>query len=84
MQDKLYEGRCIGGPLHGREMVSRFPKGLLLVHKPAEMCWLYDWDDSQKVFRVRVDSAGGIWRDLDTAKRLQAAEEFDYDVVAMP
>jgi len=78
MAEHLHEGVCRGGPLDGQPGQSRFPKGFLLVDRPADRCWIYEWTGSE--FQVRDPQPMPV----DTAKRWRAAEEATYDVVAAP
>lgn len=71
-----WDGPCVGGPMDGREGQSRYPKGFLLIDRPAGRCWLYDWDGERFVCR----SADGA--EYDAANGLRAGEEFTYDVRA--
>lgn len=77
-EEKLFEGPCIGGPLDAVTMTCRFSKGFLLVDKPNNHCWIYDRKGD--CFEVRNEAP----MELDLSKRLRAAEEFDYDVIAAP
>jgi hypothetical protein len=72
--------RCVGGPLDGKDTISRFPKGFLVVDKPAGRCWLYD---------IAADESGWILREgypqaWDRQKSEEAAEGSDYDVLVIP
>ena len=80
---KIYEGVCHGGPLNGQEMVSRFPKGFLLVDKPASTCWIYEWDEETSSFQVRSEEPMEVFTEGDK-NRYRAAEESNYDVIAAP
>lgn len=73
----IFTGPCVGGPYAGRTMTCRYPKGFLLVDRPTSRVWLYD--STGDTFTCRD---GGTPMKADTAKRLQAAEEPDYDVMA--
>lgn len=76
----LFEGICFGGPLTGETMHSRYPKGFLLVDKPTNRCWLYDWSADSETFTVRDEQA----MEVSKEGRYRAANEFDYDVIAAP
>lgn len=77
-----YEGVCHGGPLNGQTMVTRYPKGFLLVDKQVRKCWIYEWDSETSSYQVRQEEPMDL---LDGEKnRFRAAEEFNYDVVAAP
>lgn len=82
----VYEGLAVGGPLDGETVQSRYPKGFLLVDKPNNRAWVYDYDEGHNKSGDRLaDRSRFVAREqytLDHAKRLRAAEEFDYDVRA--
>lgn len=78
-----YEGECHGGPLNGQTIVSRFPKGFLLVDKPANHCWIYEWDESISSFQVRQEEPMEC-QTSGEKNRYRAADEFNYDVIAAP
>ena len=81
MDKLLYEGICFGGPIHGEVAISRFPKGFLLVDKPANQLWIYEWDSASGTFSVRQNDPMEVY--LEGPKnRFRAAEESNYDVIA--
>lgn len=59
---------------------ARGSRGVLLVDRPAEECWIYEWDPSGLVFRVRDEEPMVVITD----GRIKAAEEMSYDVIAAP
>lgn len=71
------------GPMDG-EMLPRREhsgvKGILLVDKPDQWCWLYDWNEDLAKYVCR----NPIGMSLDDERRWTAAESGDYDVVAAP
>lgn len=77
MDDKLFTGLCIGGPMQGEEGESRFPKGFVLVDKPNGLAWIYDWDSESETFQAREEVV------YDPEKAFGAAEGIDYDVRAL-
>lgn len=80
--EELYEGLCYGGPLDGTVMTSRADrgrKGFLLVDKPNNHCWIYEWDGND--FRVRDGEPMEV-QTVGEKNRFRAAEEFNYDVIA--
>lgn len=79
----LYEGPCFGGPLNGQDMVSRFPKGFLLVDKPNNRCWIYEWSVPALAFKVRDESPMQVQTEGEK-NRYRAAMEPNYDVIAAP
>lgn len=80
MDSNLYEGRCVGGPLDGRDAESRFPKGFIYVDVPGERVWVYDYrEESPSV------PAAFIAREVDNLSRPKAekaAAGSTYDVRA--
>lgn len=80
-QHELFEGTARGGPLDGTDQNSRFPKGFLLVDKPGNRVWIYDYTDGE--FVVRVDEGEELVSDPSaTHNRYRAADERSYDVRA--
>jgi hypothetical protein len=90
MHKVLYTRKCIGGPLNGQEAMSRFPKGFLLVDKPTNRVWIYDLvqgegltdPDTWKCREPEEKYTDIHWYTFDPKRGRQAANEFDYDVVA--
>jgi len=78
----LNKGLAHGGPMHELEVSSRYPKGILVVDRPNNLAWLYDWSEEAKVFNIRLGYENGQTLDYDS--RIRAAEEPDYDVRALP
>lgn len=83
----MHEGVCVGGPLDGQQAASRFPRGFLLVDRPAGECWLYDWRDDDGTFVVRAAEPLPVKEgpaDGPADSRYRAAAEPFYDVLAAP
>lgn len=78
-----YWGMCHGGPLEGKEAVSRFPKGFLLVDKATNRCWIYDYDKEQHTFSARQEEPMEVQTEGEK-NRYRAALEPNYDVLAGP
>lgn len=79
----VLEGVAHDGPLDGATMTSRRPAGVILVDRPAGLCWLYDWRDA--AFYARTTDGQPLVRDPAAADNLErAAEEGDWDVQAAP
>lgn len=72
-----YTGTAHGGPLDGQTLDSRFPKGVLVVNKPGNHCWLYERTLGNFVVR---DPDGEPW---DRERSRTAADGVDYDVRAL-
>jgi hypothetical protein len=80
-QHELFEGDCRGGPLDGQPGQSRFPKGFLLIDKPNNRVWIYDFANGE--FVVREAEGVELVSDLAAShNRFRAAEERSYDVRA--
>ncbi len=76
-------GPCTGGPLDGQTLISRYPKGVLVVNRPTDSAWVYDWDGTK--FAARSDEPDELVEDGDADKnRWRAALEGNYDVMALP
>lgn len=77
---RWYAGLVDDGPppYNGKLIVSRFPKGVLLVSKPRQRAWVLDFDAAGGLYRCR-DAAGSP---LDFNGRWRAAEEPNYEVRA--
>lgn len=78
-----YEGVCRGGPLAGEKQSSRFRKGFLLVDKPANQCWVYEWNPDTGEFNARDESPMEV-QTVGDKNRYRAAMESNYDVLAAP
>jgi hypothetical protein len=78
----LHTGRCIGGPLDGREVSVRYPIGFLAVDRVAGLAWLYRLD-ADGAFRLVEDGQGRTVRPLDEDGRRQVVDDPRYDVLAV-
>lgn len=80
-EHELFSGTARGGPLDGTDQESRFPKGFLLVDKPNNRVWIYDYTDGE--FVVREEEGVELVSDPDAShNRFRAADERSYDVRA--
>lgn len=82
----MSEFPCVGRPLDGQPLIRRAghgEKGVLLVDRVADACWIYEWDEERQVFVVRDEAP---MRPLTEGpkNRYRAAIESSYDVVAAP
>lgn len=87
VENPLYSGVCVGGPLDGQDASSRFPKGILLCDRPARKVWIYDSISDGEEFHFLVRIADGVELIEDPAapkNRWRAAEEAEFDVQAAP
>lgn len=88
LEEAMWSGPCIGGPLDTQEGASRFPSGFLLVHRPGDRVWIYERVETPETptgysFLVRVAEGQELVEDPDAPEnRFRAAEEAHYDVKA--
>lgn len=73
---ETYAGTARGGPLDGKDVVSRYPRGFLLVDMEHEQVWLYD-RQADGSFLMRDGSPAG----LEDSGRWRAADEEDFDIL---
>lgn len=71
-----YFGSAMGGPYSGLPLISRFPKGILLVDRPNNQAWVLDYEPGASLFIARDPE------ELDTDGLWHAAEQDDFDVRA--
>lgn len=82
----LYEGIAQGGPLDGIEIQSRFPRGFVAVDKVNGKAWVYHHRPRlflKDAFYLDPDDSGNTERELDHEKRWTAAEDIEYDIIAI-
>jgi hypothetical protein len=76
-----WSGPCLNGPYRGVTLTSRFPKGVLLVDRPGNRAWIYEWVGG--AFQVRDSEPTELISDRNAPKnRWRAALEPNYDVKA--
>jgi hypothetical protein len=90
MEETLYAGLAIAGPLDGYEVESRYPGGILFVSKPTNKCWLYDYYAESGRFIVRPVGYDSFWDDMSDVQKMEVLQntvlsgmdstrELDYD-----
>lgn len=80
----VFNGQCVGGPMNARDGASRFPRGFLLVDRPNNRVWIYDWVGTMRQFLVRTEEGAELISDPDADKnRFRAAEEAEFDIRAL-
>lgn len=82
----MSEFLAVGGPLDGQMLIRRPEhgfKGVLLVDKPANNCWIYEWSMDDQKFHIRDKAPMEVHR-TGPLNRYRAAFEDNYDVVAAP
>jgi hypothetical protein len=77
IRDNTVYSHMRGGPLDGRVMAVRRPKGVLVVDKVANLAWVYDLNEDR--FLICRDESG---EQLSYDGRMRAVEECNYDVIA--
>lgn len=73
-------GICHGGPLDGQTFTSRYPKGVVIVNRPAGEVVIYDWTGI--AFAARNGGRPEPELTRGPKNRYRAALEPNYDVVA--
>lgn len=72
---------CLGGPLDGQQMISRFPAGFLLVEKPTGLVWIYDHSlQVENPNWTMRDGSPFVWNRQMSAN---AADDSFFDVIAL-
>lgn len=90
MDEILYSGIAVGGPMDGQVVESRFPGGILFVDKPSNRAWLYDFYTDQGKFYLRPEGYDAFWDQMSTKQKFEvidqtvlsgvdATRELDYD-----
>lgn len=70
MNETLYEGLGIGGPMDGREIESRYPSGVIFVSKPTNRAWIYDFYADQGKFYARPVGYDALWDEMNVEQKL--------------
>lgn len=90
MEEELYTGLAIAGPMDGREVESRYPGGILFVDKPNNRAWLYDFYAESGRFILRPVGYDAFWNDMSDEQKMAVLQntvlsgmdgmrELDYD-----
>ena len=75
MNETLYSGLAVGGPMEGKEVEGRFPGGILFVSKPTNKAWLYDYYADQGKFFARPVGYDAVWDEMSTEQKMQVVRE---------
>lgn len=78
INEPLFTGSAIGGPLDGVTVESRYPKGGLFIDIERGELWVYDRRDDG-AFCVRSEASEPIYDD-GPVNRWRAADEEHYDI----
>jgi hypothetical protein len=90
MESKNWSGPCIGGPMNAMDGASRFPKGMLVVDRPGNRVWVYDYiplgeSPTGGAFQVRTEEGAELVDDWSQPKnRVRAAMEAEFEVRSLP
>jgi hypothetical protein len=71
--ETLYSGIAVGGPLDGKTVEGRFPKGIIFVSKPENRAWIYDLIADR--FYARPVGFDGAWDEMSTEQKLEVFRE---------
>lgn len=75
MEEELYTGLAIGGPMEGQQVEGRFPGGILFVSKPTNKCWLYDFYAESGRFILRPVGYDAFWDDMTDEQKMEVLQE---------
>ncbi len=70
MNETLYEGLGVGGPMDGRQIESRYPEGVVFVSKPTNRAWIYDFYAEQGKFYARPVGYDPFWGEMTEQDKL--------------
>lgn len=77
MNETLYSGIAIGGPMEGHEVEGRFPGGILFVDKANNKCWLYDYFEKNSTTRFYLRPLGydAFWDEMTFDQKLEVIKQ---------
>lgn len=75
MDENLYSGVGVGGPMDGRTVESRFPGGVVFVSKPTNKAWVYDFYPDQGKFYARPLGFDAFWPEMSVEQKLEVVQE---------
>jgi hypothetical protein len=75
MEETLYQGLAIAGPMDGKQVESRYPGGVLFVSKPTSKCWLYDYYPESGRFIVRPVGYDSFWDELSDVQKMTILQD---------
>lgn len=71
MEEELYAGLAIAGPMDGIQVESRFPGGVLFVDKPTQKAWLYDFYAEANRFYLRPVGYDAFWDEMSVEQKME-------------
>jgi hypothetical protein len=75
MEEDLYTGLGIAGPMDGLTVESRFPGGILFVSKPDNKAWLYDFYPESERFILRPVGYDAFWDELSIEQKMDVIQQ---------
>lgn len=75
MNETLFTGLGVGGPMEGRTIESRFPGGVVFVSKPTNKAWVYDFYPTQGKFFARPLGYDAFWPEMSEDQKLSVVRE---------
>jgi len=75
MEEELYVGLAIAGPMDGLEVESRYPGGILFVSKPDNKAWLYDFYPESERFILRPVGYDAFWDELSDVQKMEVLQQ---------
>ncbi len=75
MDETLFTGLGVAGPMDGRTIESRFPGGVVFVSKPTNKAWVYDFYPAQDKFYARPLGYDAFWTEMSDEQKLAVVHE---------
>ena len=78
-------GLAEGGPFNGQALSTDYPKGIIVIDRPRNVAWVYDWSEDSKKFVARSDEPSTlVWDQSQQSNVRRAMEENNYEVRSHP
>jgi hypothetical protein len=81
MEEELYAGLAIGGPMDGREVESRYPGSVLFVSKPTNKAWVYDYYAESTRFILRPVGYDAFWDGMSDQNKMNILQDTTFSGV---
>lgn len=75
MEETLYAGLGIAGPMDGLWIESRYPGSVLFVDKPSNKAWLYDFYAESDRFYLRPVGYDAFWDEMTDEQKMQVLQD---------
>jgi hypothetical protein len=79
----LRSGLAVGGPLAGEVLATDYPKGIIIVDRPKNRAWVYDWNFEDRKFHARPEQ-DLKWEQSEKFNIRRAMEQNNYEVRSHP